>query len=173
MRKLSLFLILVAFSVYVHAQDAKNTNDKMTFKSSNGTIAMDVVFNLDNTCFVIFRTGLPGKKDLIQNEAPEYRYTAYTEGSDHSSTNYGTADGSIHGKTSDKIKNCNKNNFITLVCEAISSYKPDKYDMPNRVSGIAVGASRYTGYMNAIEEDKAECNANNLVERILKIKKII
>ncbi|MCX6113223.1 MAG: hypothetical protein NTY22_08100, partial [Proteobacteria bacterium] len=167
MKKSFLFLIISVFSISLCAQEA-NTVNKKTLTSKNGTVAIDITFNADNTCSIVFRSGLPRKTEVTEEYKPMYTSPWYTGGS-HSNIDYGVTgfaygdndtdktDTTITKIGEDKITNCNKDNFVVQMCTAIY-HLPKKDIASHMMSGMAFPASSYAGYKKAIEEDKAECN---------------
>lgn len=164
-----LFLMTVlVFSSYLYAQTADET---ITYKSNNERAALIVTFNQDHTCDAVLKMGLPKKNDKTDVQSV-YRYGCYDPyGSalrPYKGTEYPCAyphEKPVEKKYNVTFKDCDKENFVMLICETVSSMP--KKERQIVATGIGSGSSAYDAVVERVKIDMAKCDASNFVDKIV------
>ncbi|MEI6093785.1 MAG: hypothetical protein WCQ47_08955 [bacterium] len=171
--KRSLLFIAVLFSSCLYAQQANTATKTLTYKSQSERSVIVVTFYPDRTCEAVLKTGLPAKQkesNTKPNYGNQYYYGSPVSGKQPeyvSATGFAYAyERSTHKKYEVKFQNCNEQNFLELICEAV--YNMPKKDREPVASGIAAGPSAYDGLIQGLELESAKCSISNFVDKIVK-----
>lgn len=174
MKGILFLMTVIVFCSYSYAQTADET---ITYKSNDESSALLVTFNQDNTCDAVLKTGLPKKIERTDEKSQhEYNYGCYDPyGSSirqDKKTEYcgATSFGYAYEKVAEKkykvtLQDCNKEKFVILICETVSSMP--KKERQIVATGIGAGSSAYDAVVERVKLEMAKCDVSNFVDKIV------